>query len=154
MTKIDLQSSLRLLPIQWCKATLAGDLAKLLEGEHFDGLIQILAHTHAEMTSDEFRDAVEAWLTTAKHPRYGKPHDELTDLPMQELLSDLRAHGFKSFIVSGGGVDFMRVWVERVYGIPPGHPTGKLVEALREAPTRGWVVVDMKQDWKAIFRPE
>jgi hypothetical protein len=69
-------------------------------------------------------------------------------------LSDLRAHGFKNFIVSGGGVDFMRVWVERVYGIPPGHPTGKLVEALREAPTRGWVVVDMKQDWKAIFRPE
>jgi hypothetical protein len=101
------------------QAALAGDLAKLLEGEHFDGLMRILALTHAGMTTDEFRDAVEAWLAAAKHPRFGRPYDELTYLPMQELLSYLRAHDFKNFIVSGGGADFMRVWVERVYGIPP-----------------------------------
>ena len=228
------------------QAALAGDLGKLLEGDHFDGLMQILALTHTGMTTDEFRDAVEAWLASAKHPRYGRPYDALTYRPMQELLSYLRTHDFKNFIVSGGGVDFMRVWVERVYGIPPeqvvgstarttfelrdsgpvliktldylfvndnaGKPvgihqfigrrpiiccgnsdgdhamlqyttinnprpsfglivhhtdaereyaydtitksTGKLIAALQEAPTRGWVVVDMKQDWKAIFETD
>jgi len=65
------------------QAALAGDLAKLLEGEHFDGLMQILAHSHAGMTTDEFRDAVEAWLAVAKHPRYGRPYDELTYLPIK-----------------------------------------------------------------------
>jgi hypothetical protein len=182
-------------------------------------------------------------LQTARHPRFKRPYDELTYQPMQELLSLLRANGFKNFIVSGGGADFMRVWVERVYGIPPeqvvgstartkyelresgpvliktldylfvndkqGKPvgihqfigrrpilccgnsdgdqamlqyttinnplpsfgliihhtdaereyaydaetksTGKLVEALNEAPSRGWIVVDMKQDWNAVF---
>jgi phosphoglycolate phosphatase-like HAD superfamily hydrolase len=228
------------------QAALVGDLEKLLAGEHFDGLMRILALTHAGMTTDEFRDAVEAWLTSAKHPRYGRPYDELTYQPMQELLRLLRANGFKNFIVSGGGADFMRVWVERVYGIPPeqvvgstarttfelresgpvltktldhlfvndrqGKPvgihqfigrrpvaccgnsdgdhamlqyttinnprpsfglivhhtdgereyaydavtksTGQLVEALKEAPRRGWLVVDMKRDWKTIFGAE
>jgi phosphoserine phosphatase len=228
------------------QATLAGDLAALLEGEHFDGLMQVLALTHAGMTTDEFRDAVEAWLKSAKHPRFGRSYDALTCQPMQELLRHLRANGFKNFIVSGGGADFMRVWVERVYGIPPeqvvgsaartefelredgpvltktldhlfvndkeGKPvaihqsigrrpiiccgnsdgdhamlqyttinnprpslglivhhtdsereyaydaktksTGKLVKALKEAPERGWLIVDMKQNWKTIFRPE
>ncbi len=227
------------------QAALAGDFAKLLEGEHFDGLMRVLALTHAGMTIDEFRDAVAAWFTSARHPRYGRPYDELTYLPMQELLSLLRANGFKNFIVSGGGADFMRVWVERVYGIPPeqvvgstartrfelrdsgpvltktldylfvndreGKPvgihqfigrrpaiccgnsdgdhamlqyttinnprpgfglivhhtdsereyaydaetksTGTLVEALQEAPKRGWLVVDMQRDWNTIFRP-
>ncbi len=227
------------------QAVLAGDLGKLLTGEDFDGLMQLLAVTHAGMTIDEFRDAVEAWLALAKHPRFGRPYDELTYQPMQELLRFLRANGFKNFIVSGGGADFMRVWVERVYGIPPeqvigstarttfelrdggpvliktldhlfvndktGKPvaihqfigrrpviccgnsdgdhamlqyttinnprpsfglivhhtdgereyaydarttsTGKLVEALKEAPARGWLVVDMKQDWNVVFRP-
>jgi phosphoglycolate phosphatase-like HAD superfamily hydrolase len=236
----------RLVSDPMVQAVLAGDLGKLLAGEHFDGLMQVLALTHAGMTTDEFRDAVEAWLTSAKHPRFGRPYDELTYQPMQELLRLLRANGFKNFIVSGGGADFMRVWVERVYGIPPeqvvgstarttfelrdsgpvltktldylfvndkeGKPvgihqfigrrpticcgnsdgdhamlqyttinnprpsfglivhhtdsereyaydaktksTGKLVEALKEVPKRGWLVVDMKQDWNAIFRPE
>ena len=75
------------------QAALAGDLARLLEGEHFDGLMRILALTHAGMTTDEFRDAVEAWLTSAKHPRYGRSYDELTYQPMQELLRYLRANG-------------------------------------------------------------
>ncbi|MEZ4599621.1 MAG: HAD family hydrolase [Syntrophotaleaceae bacterium] len=228
------------------QAALAGDFAKLLEGDHFDGLMRVLALTHAGMTTDAFRDAVEAWLRSARHPRFGRPYHELTYQPMQELLRLLQANGFKNFIVSGGGADFMRVWVERVYGIPPervvgstarttfelrdsgpvltktmeylivndreGKPpgihqyicrrpticcgnsdgdhamlqyttinnprpslglivhhtdsereyaydaktksTGKLVEALQEAPRRGWLVVDMKRDWKTIFRAE
>ena len=63
------------------QAALAGDLGKLLEGDHFDGLMQILALTHAGMTTDEFRDAVEAWLASARHPRYGRRYDELTYRP-------------------------------------------------------------------------
>jgi phosphoglycolate phosphatase-like HAD superfamily hydrolase len=225
------------------QAALAGDLVKLLVGEHYDGLMRILALTHAGMTTDEFRATVEAWLGAAKHPQYGKPYDQVIYQPMQELLRYLRANGFKTFIVSGGGADFMRVWVERVYGIPPeqvvgstarttfelresgpvlvktldhlfvddklGKPvgihqfigrrpiacfgnsdgdqamlqyttinnprpsfglivhhtdgereyaydakptsSGKLVDALKEAPQRGWTVVSMKDDWKRIF---
>jgi phosphoserine phosphatase len=228
------------------QAALAGEFAKLLEGEHFDGLMQVLALTHAGMATGEFHEAVESWLASAKHPRYGRRYDELTYQPMQELLGYLRANGFKNFIVSGGGADFMRVWVERVYGIPSeqvvgstawttfelsdsgpvltktldylfvndkeGKPvgihqfigrrpticcgnsdgdhamlqyttinnprpsfglivhhtdsereyaydaktksTGKLVEALKEAPKRGWLVVDMKKDWRTVFSQE
>ena len=224
------------------KAALDGDLSKLLEGPRYDGLMRILALTHAGMTTDEFKAHVEKWLATARHPRYGKPYDQLTYQPMQEVLSYLRANGFKTFIVSGGGADFMRTWSERVYGIPPeqvvgstaltkyelrrsgpmliktrdhlfvddgeGKPvgihafigrrpiacfgncdgdkamleyttinnprpsfglivhhtdaereyaydktrdSGTLVEALQDAPKRGWIVVDMKQDWAVIF---
>ncbi|MEB3251419.1 MAG: HAD family hydrolase [Cyanobacteriota bacterium] len=227
------------------QAALAGDLAKLLEGQHFDGLMRVLALTHAGMTVQEFGEAVEAWLASAHHPHFARPYHQLTYQPMQELLAYLGGNGFKNFIVSGGGADFMRVWVERVYGIPPeqvvgstarttfalgasgpvltktldylfvndkaGKPvgihqfigrrptvccgnsdgdhamlqyttinnprpslglivhhtdgereyaydatpksTGKLVEALQEAPDRGWLVVDMKQDWNTIFQP-
>ena len=92
------------------QAALAGEFAKLLKGKHFDGLMRVAALTHAGMTIDEFRDAVETWLASAKHPRFGRPYDELTYQPMQELLRHLRANGFKNFIVSGGGADFMRVW--------------------------------------------
>jgi phosphoglycolate phosphatase-like HAD superfamily hydrolase len=226
-------------------AALTGDLPALLGGAHFDGLMRVLALTHTGMTVDEFDDAVRAWLRSARHPRYGRPYDELTYQPMQELLRHLRARGFKNFIVSGGGADFMRVWVERVYGIPPEqvvgstgratfelresgpvltktldylfvndkegkpagihqaigrrpvlccgnsdgdhamlqyttinnpHPsfglivhhtdgereyaydaetrsTGRLVDALAEAPARGWLVVDMAHDWRSVFRP-
>ena len=225
------------------QAALAGDFAKLLQGQHLDGVLHVLALTHSGMTTDEFADAVAAWLATARHPRYGRPYDELTYQPMQELLRYLAANGFKNYIVSGGGADFMRVWVERVYGIPPeqvvgstartifelraegpvliktldhlfvndndGKPvaihqfigrrpvvccgnsdgdlamlqyttinnprrsfgllvhhtdaareyaydaktksTGKLLAALQEAPTRGWLVVDMQRDWNTIF---
>lgn len=224
-------------------AALAGDMAKLLENAHHDGLMRIAALTHAGMTTDEFTSNVEAWLASAKHPQFKQPYDQLTYQPMQELLRYLRTNGFKTFIVSGGGADFMRVWAERVYGIPPeqvigstartkfelrasgpvlvktldylfvddkeGKPvgihqfigrrpiacfgnsdgdlamiqyttidnprpsfglilhhtddqreyaydakpksSGKLVAALKEAPQRGWTVVSMKDDWKAIF---
>ena len=106
------------------QAALAGDLARLLAGQHLDGLLHVLALTHAGMTTGEFDDAVAAWLAAGRHPRYGRPYDELTYQPMQELLRYLRANGFKNFIVSGGGADFMRVWVERVYGIPPEQVVG------------------------------
>jgi len=224
------------------QAALAGAIATLVAGEHHDGLMHIVALTHAGMTADEFRATVEAWLASGRHPRFGKPYDQLTYQPMQELMRYLRANGFKTFIVSGGGADFMRVWSERVYGIPPeqvvgstgrttfelrdngpvlvktldylfvddkaGKPvgiwqfigrrpiacfgnsdgdqamlqyttinnprpsfglivhhtdgareyaydsvavSGKLIQALKEAPQRGWIVLDMKSDWKHIF---
>ena len=225
------------------QAALAGNVAKLLEGKHHDGLMHVLALTHSGMTTEEFRARIQSWLASARHPRYGKPYDQLTYQPMQELIRYLRANGFKNFIVSGGGADFMRVWAERVYGIPPeqvvgstgrtrfelresgpvlvktldymfvddkaGKPagihefigrrpiacfgnsdgdqamlqyttinntypsfglivhhtdaereyaydanpksSGKLISALKEAPQRGWSVVDMKNDWKRIF---
>ena len=228
------------------KAALAGGVAKLLEGEHHDGLMRIAALTHSGMTTEEFKSSVETWLGTAKHPKFDKPYDQLGYQPMQEVLRHLRANGFKTFIVSGGGADFMRVWAERVYGIPPeqvvgstartrfelrggdpvlvkrlehlfvddkaGKPvgihqfigrrpiacfgnsdgdlqmlqyttiknprpsfglivhhtdaereyaydaapksSGKLVEALKEAPKRGWTTANMKEDWKTIFPPK
>jgi len=225
------------------KAALAGNLEALLAGKHHDGLLRVLAVTHAGMTTGEFAAAVDHWLATARHPRFAVPYDRLTYQPMLEVLAYLRTNGFKTFIVSGGGADFMRVFTERVYGIPPeqvvgstarttfelrdggpvlvktmdhlfvddkaGKPagihqfigrrpiacfgnsdgdlamlqyttvnnprpsfglivhhtdaereyaydavtrsSGKLVEALKEAPQRGWTVVDMKRDWKTVY---
>jgi hypothetical protein len=239
--RIDLDPGLAADPM--VRAALAGEFELLLNSDNFSGLMRIVALTHSGMTTDEFHDAVEEWLTTATHPRYGRSYDALTYKPMQELLDYLRANQFKNFIVSGGGVDFMRVWVERVYGIPneqvigsaarsefhlreegpvltktfdhlfvndkKGKPvaihqcigrrpvvccgnsdgdhamlqyttinnprasigiivhhtdaereyaydantksTGKLVEALQAAPERGWLIADMKKDWRTIF---
>ncbi|MGA6926959.1 MAG: HAD family hydrolase [Desulfosarcina sp.] len=227
------------------EASLTGDFNKLL-ADHRKGLFHVLGLTHAGMTVDEFDARVKQWLAVDKHPRFKKPYDQLTYQPMQELLAYLRQNGFKTFIVSGGGADFMRVWSERVYGIPPeqvvgstvrvrfelrdsgpvlvktmehlfvddqegkpvgihhfigrrpiaafgnsdgdkamleyttianphpsfglivhhtdaereyaydAHPksSGKLVEALADAPKRGWTVVDMKEDWKQVFPGE
>ncbi len=233
----------KLVTDEMVQAALTGNVAKLMEGDHHNGLMHIIALTHAGMTTDEFQASVEAWLKVAKHPKYDKSYLQLTYQPMQEVLTYLRANGFKTFIVSGGGADFMRVWSERVYGIPPEqvvgstartkfelrdtgpvlvktldhafvddktgkpvgihqyigrrpiacfgnsdgdqamlqyttiknprpsfglivhhtdadreyaydakpHSSGKLVDALKEAPQRGWAVVDMKADWKQIF---
>jgi hypothetical protein len=101
------------------RAALAGNLGPLLAGGQFEGLLRIVALTHAGMTVEAFQASVEAWLATARHPRFGLSYDALAYRPMRELLRHLRTSGFKAFIVSGGGADFMRVWVERVYGIPP-----------------------------------
>ena len=111
------------------QAALTGDIGKLIEGKHHDGLMRILALTHAGITIDEFESRVKAWLKSAKHPRFGKLYPELTYQPMQELLSYLRANGFKTFIVSGGGADFMRVFSEEVYGIVPEHVVGSTSQA-------------------------
>ena len=87
-------------------------------------MMQLLAATHTGMTTDEFDRIVRDWIASAKHPKTGKLYTEMVYQPMLELLGYLRANGFKTFIVSGGGVDFMRPWTERVYGIPPEQVVG------------------------------
>ena len=102
---------------------LKGDVkAALGGGEH--AILEIVAATHSGMTTDEFEASVENWLATAKHPRFGRPYTEIVYQPMIELLGYLRANEFKTFIVSGGGVEFMRAFAEKVYGIPPEQIVG------------------------------
>jgi hypothetical protein len=205
------------------------------------GLVELIAATHAGMTSEEFERIVIDWLASARHPRFGRPYTQCVYQPMVELLAYLRANGFKTYIVSGGGIEFMRPWTQRVYGIPPeqvigssiklkyelqgerpvllrlpeldfiddkagkpigiqkfigrrplaafgnsdgdyemlrwttsgdglrlglivhhtddqreyaydrNSPFGRLDKSLSEATSRGWIVVDMKRDWKIIF---
>ena len=85
---------------------------------------EIMAATHAGMTTEEFASTVADWLATARHPRFKRPYTELVYQPMLELLAYLRENGFKTFIVSGGGVEFMRALAEKVYGIPPEQVVG------------------------------
>jgi phosphoglycolate phosphatase-like HAD superfamily hydrolase len=222
------------------KEILAGDIKSALAGGE-KSVMQVIAATHGGMTTDEFDATVRDWLKTARHPRFKRPYNECIYQPMVEALDFLRAHGFKTFIVSGGGVEFMRVWADHAYGIPPeqvigssgklayelreGRPAlvklpeinfiddkagkpvgieqyigrrpilafgnsdgdfemlewttagdgarlgllvhhtdaereyaydrdshiGQLARGLDEAPKRGWIVVDMKQDWNAVF---
>ena len=203
-----------------------------------------MAATHTGMTTDEFQKIVTDWIATAQHPRFKRPYTQCVYQPMLELLAYLRANGFKTYIVSGGGIEFMRPWTERVYGVPPeqvvgssiktkfeivnGQPVlmrlpeinfiddkdgkpiginqyigrrpiaafgnsdgdlqmlqwttagpgprlallvhhtdavreyaydrtstfGRLDKALDEAHAKGWIVVDMKNDWKTIFPPQ
>ena len=100
------------------KSVLAGDLAGVLQGGE-RGLMQLVASTHAGMTSDEFQHTVRDWIANARHPKTRRPYTEMVYQPMLELLDYLRQNGFQTYIVSGGGVDFMRAWAEGVYGIPP-----------------------------------
>ena len=88
------------------------------------GVLEIMTATHTGMTTDEFSRSVQEWITTARHPKTGRLYTEMVYQPMLELLAYLRANGFKTFIVSGGGVEFMRPWAERVYGIPPEQVVG------------------------------
>jgi phosphoglycolate phosphatase-like HAD superfamily hydrolase len=221
-------------------SVLRGDFKSVARGGE-KALLQLVMATHAGMTTETFERTVQDWITTARHPTSGRPYTEMVYQPMLELLAHLKSNGFKVFIVSGGGVEFMRPWVERVYGIPPeqvigssirtkfemrngkpvlvrlpeiafiddkaGKPVGihqhigrrpllaagnsdgdlqmlqwtvagpgprlallvhhtdgerewaydrrsavgKLDQALDEAGTRGWTVVDMKRDWNRIF---
>lgn len=108
-------------------AVLNGDL-KALTAAGERGLMELLLATHAGMTSDEFEKVVKDWIATAKHPRYQRPYTECVYQPMRELLDYLRAHQFKLFIVSGGGVEFMRPWAEEVYGIPPEQVIGSSIK--------------------------
>lgn len=222
------------------KSILAGDM-KGLAASGEKGLMELIMETHAGMTTEEFNKIVTDWFASARHPKFDKPYNELTFLPMRELLDYLRANGFKTYIVSGGGVEFMRPETGKMYGIPPeqvigsrivtkymlkddkpvlmrepkidfvddgpGKPVGinsiigrrpifvagnsdgdyemlrwstagdgprlgiivhhtddvreyaydkdtsfgKLDKAMTEAPERGWVLVDMKNDWKTIY---
>jgi hypothetical protein len=223
------------------KALAGGDVKALTEN-HLKLLLELVVATHAGQTTEQFNKAVADWIATARHPRFGRLYADCTYQPMQEVLTLLRANGYKTYIVSGGGQDFMRVWSQRVYGIPPhqvigsvfktryqlisdkpmliilpeialiddkaGKPTGihafigkrpvmcfgnsdgdhemlqlttigrqpsfglivhhtddereyaydanpkssgRLIEALAAAPKRGWLVADMKKDWKQVF---
>jgi phosphoglycolate phosphatase-like HAD superfamily hydrolase len=105
------------------KAVLGGDL-KALAASGKEGLLDIVAATHAGMTTEEFSKTVLNWIATAQHPRFKRPYTDLVYQPMIELLGYLRANGFKTFIVSGGGVEFMRPWTEKIYGIPPEQVVG------------------------------
>jgi hypothetical protein len=225
------------------RSVLANDLTGALAGGE-EGLAKLGMATHAGMTTDEFDKIVTDWLETARHPKLQRPYTELVYQPMLELLAYLRANGFRTYIVSGGGIEFMRTFSERVYGVPPEQvigssiktkfemrdgkpaivrlpevdfiddkagkpvgiqkfigrrpiaafgnsdgdlqmlqwttagegarfglivhhtdaerewaydrksPIGTLDKALDEAQARGWTVVSMKDDWKAIYPPE
>ncbi|NKC05232.1 HAD family hydrolase [Brucella haematophila] len=109
------------------KSILNDDLAGIAKsGEK--GVVELGMATHAGMTTDEFNKIVTDWYATAKHPKTGKPFTEMTFLPMRELLDYLRAHDFKTFIVSGGGVEFMRPMTEKAYGIPAEQVIGSSIK--------------------------
>ncbi len=110
------------------KSMLAGDAAAALSSSK-DAFNQLWTATHAGMTGDEFERLSRDWIKSARHPTRGRLYTELTYQPMLELLGFLRACGFKTFIVSGGDTDFMRVWSERVYGIPPEQVIGSSLVA-------------------------
>ena len=120
------------------KAVLEGDMAALgAAGE--EGLVKLLAATHAGMTSTEFEAEVKDWLATARHPKFDRPYTDLVFQPMLEVLDYLRANDFQTWIVSGGGIDFMRPWTEAVYGIPPWQVIGSQIDVTyndRDGPPR------------------
>jgi hypothetical protein len=109
------------------KALLENDM-KALAAAGEKGAGEIMMAAHAGMTTGEFESIVEEWLTTARHARFNRPFTDLVYQPMLELLTYLRENGFKTFIVSGGGVEFMRPWTEKVYGIPPEQVVGSSVK--------------------------
>jgi len=91
-------------------------------------MVELIAATHAGMTTDEFTALATKWLAEARHPRFKRPYTELVYQPMLELLAYLRANDFKTFIVSGGGIEFMRPWTEKVYGVPPEQVVGSSIK--------------------------
>jgi phosphoserine phosphatase len=102
---------------------LKGDMKAALAGGE-KALFDLVMATHAGMTTEEFEKTVTDWIATAKHPTTGRPFNEMVYQPMLELLAYLRANNFKTFIVSGGGIEFMRPWAEKTYGIPPEQVVG------------------------------
>lgn len=112
-----------------------GPFASLLRGDlktAFAGgeraMMEVVMATHAGMSTEEFEQIVKDWIATARHPKTQKLYTEMVYQPMLELLEYLRAHGFKTFIVSGGGIEFMRPWTEKVYGIPPEQVVGSSIK--------------------------
>jgi hypothetical protein len=108
-------------------SVLGGDVkGALAAGEK--GMVELMAATHTGMTTEEFTKIVAGWIATAKHPKYQRPYTGCVYQPMLELLAYLRANGFKTFIVSGGGIEFMRPWAEKVYDIPPEQVIGSSIK--------------------------
>ncbi|MCX7097071.1 MAG: HAD family hydrolase [Methylococcales bacterium] len=109
------------------KSVLANDMKGLMaSGEH--GLLELITATHTGMSVEEFNQIAKYWLTQSKHPKFNRPYTELVYQPMLELLAYLRDHGFKTYIVSGGGVEFMRPWTEKIYGVPPEQVIGSTIK--------------------------
>ena len=109
------------------KGVLEGDLEAVgATPEH--GILELAMASHSGMTTVEFEAIVEEWLASARHPELDRPYTEMVYQPMLELLEYLRAHDFKTFITSGGGIEFMRPWVEEVYGIPPEQVVGSSIK--------------------------
>jgi haloacid dehalogenase-like hydrolase len=120
---------------------LNGDVkAALAGGER--SLLEIMEATHTGMTTEEFEKTVKDWIATAKNPKTGKLYTEMAYQPMLEVLAYLRANGFKTFIVSGGGIEFMRPWTESVYGIPPEQVVG----------SRGKLKYEMRDGQPALLK--
>jgi len=126
------------------KAVLADDIAGVLAGG-LKAIIEILVVTHAGNTSEEFEQIVLEWITSARHPRSGRLYTEMVYQPMLELLVFLRAYDFKIYIVSGGGIEFMRAWVEGVYGIPPEQVIGSSIKTRFEMRPDGPVLVRLPE---------
>ncbi len=110
---------------------LEGDVKTALAGGT-KAILEIVMASHAGMTTTEFEQIVDEWLATARHPQTGRPFTEMIYQPMLEVLDYLRANGFKTYIVSGGGIEFMRPWTERVYGIPPEQVVGSSIKTKLE----------------------
>jgi hypothetical protein len=125
---------------EYIQAALSGDLTPLLR-DHYKGLLHIIFVAGTGMTSGEFDQNVRRWFATAIHPRFKRTYDRLAYQPMQEVLSYLRANGFKTYIVSGGGLDFMRVFSERVYGVVPEHVLGSRTDVVYELREDGPVLL-------------
>lgn len=127
------------------KEAIEGNVSALL-ADNYMGLFHILDLVSSGITTEYFAGRVRDWLTTAKHPRFNRPYDQLAYQPMLEMLAYLRAHDFKTFIVSGGGADFMRVFSERVYGIPPEQVVGSNTRVIYELRDDGPVLVKTMDD--------
>ncbi len=113
------------------KSVIAGDMKGVIAAGK-KGLAQIVAATHTGMTSDEFTEVAANWIATAKHPKTGKPYTSMIYQPMLELIDYLRANEFKIYIVSAGGIEFMRPWTEKTYGIPPENVFGSSIKTKYE----------------------
>ncbi len=109
------------------KAVLEGDMKTLAAGGE-KALVELVMATHVGNTTEEFARIVGDWVATARHPKTKRLYTEMVFQPMLELLDYLRANGFRTFIVSGGGIEFMRPWTETVYGIPPEQVVGSTVQ--------------------------
>ena len=126
------------------KAVLERDMKTLSEsGER--GLVELIMVTHAGMTTADFEKIVTDWIATAQHPRFKRPYTELVYQPMLELLDYFRANHFQTFIVSGGGIEFMRPWTERVYGVPPNQVVGRASRQSSKCATEGRMLFRLPQ---------
>lgn len=109
------------------------------------GGLELIAATHAGVTTEEFDRVVKKWLATARHPRFKRPYTDLVYQPMLELLAYLRENGFKTYIISGGGVEFMRPWAEAVYGVPPEQIVGSSLKSKYEVRDGKPVIVGLPE---------